>query len=121
MSRPMFPLSAIVIALGLLATAPPAGAAMDPATFVGNLGNQGIQALGPNVSPQARAARFRELFQNDFDVGGIARFALGRYWREYTPEQEQEFMRLFSEYTAQAYAALGEYGERSSVLGATRR
>src|SRR5882724_11481873 len=84
MQRRLLFLSPLVFALGLLA-APPSEAAMDPATFVGNLGNQGVQTLGS--SPEQRFARFRELLSSDFDVNGIARFALGRYWREYDPNQ----------------------------------
>ena len=45
--------------------------------------------LGPNVPPEQRLAHFRQLFQNDFDVPGLARFALGRYWRDYNPQQSR--------------------------------
>jgi phospholipid transport system substrate-binding protein len=56
-------------------------------------------------------ARFRQLFRDDFDVPGLGQFVLGRYWRTATPEEQQEFLRLFQEYIVQAYAArLGEYG-----------
>src|SRR5205823_5432641 len=43
----------------------------------------------------------------------------GRYWRVATPEEQQEFLRLFQEYIVQSYAArLGEYGgEPFRVLG----
>ena len=67
--------------------------------------------LGPSVSPAQRVARFRELFREDFDIPGIGQFVLGRYWRTATPEQQQEFLRLFQEYIVQAYSSrLGEYG-----------
>ena len=86
-------------------------AAPDPRGFVNNLGDQGIQALGPNVPQPQRIARFRDLFQSNFDVSEIGRFVIGRYWRAYTPEQQQEFLRLFQEYTAIAYAErLSQYG-----------
>jgi phospholipid transport system substrate-binding protein len=63
------------------------------------------------VSPAQRVARFRQLFQDDFDVPGIGQFVLGRYWRTASPEEQKEFLRLFQEYIVQAYAArLGEYG-----------
>ena len=101
----------VLFAVAALMTSPRVGAAPDPGAFVGSLGGQGIQALGDNVSSQQRIARFRDLFQSDFDVNGIGRFAIGRYWRAYTPEQQQEFLTLFKEYTAVAYAdRLKEYG-----------
>jgi phospholipid transport system substrate-binding protein len=114
-----FSIGVIAIVFGLLSPAPQRYAAMDPGAFVGNLGNEGIQTLGPNVPPAQRVARFRELFQSDFDVGGISRFAIGRYWQAFTPEQQQEFLKLFREYTVQAYAdKLGPYGgAQFRVLG----
>jgi phospholipid transport system substrate-binding protein len=110
----------IAIAFGLSVAAPRADAAMDPKAFVGNLGQEGIQMLGPNVPPAQRIARFHQLFQADFDVPSIGRFAIGRYWQAFSPEQQQEFLRLFAEYTVQAYAdKLGPYGgSQFRVLGA---
>ena len=48
--------------------------------------------LGPRVAPEQRLARFRQLFHNDFDVPGIGRFVLGRYWRTASPQEQQEFL-----------------------------
>jgi phospholipid transport system substrate-binding protein len=119
MSRRFLSIGVIAIAFGLLAAAPRANAAMDPGAFVGNLGDEGIQTLGPNVPPQQRIARFNQLFQADFDVNGIGRFAIGRYWQAFTPEQQQEFLRLFQATTVEAYAdKLGQYGgAQFRVLG----
>ena len=102
---------ALVLILGLLTAAPGDARAQDARAFIASLGNQAIQVLGPSVSPAQRAARFRELFREDFDIPGIGQFVLGRYWRTATPEQQQEFLRLFQEYIVQAYSSrLGEYG-----------
>src|SRR6266404_5735725 len=110
MRRRSVAIGALLSAILLLA-APGSAPAQDARAFVGALGEQAIQVLGPGVSPQQRLARFRELFRNDFDVPGIGQFVLGRYWRTATPQEQQEFLRLFQEYIVQAYAArLGEYG-----------
>jgi phospholipid transport system substrate-binding protein len=111
MPRRFLSIGVIAVVFGLLSAAPRSDAAADPRVFINSLGTEGIQMMGPNVPAQQRAARFRELFQADFDVEGIGRFAIGRYWREFTPAQQQEFVRLFEEYTVQAYAdKLGQYG-----------
>jgi phospholipid transport system substrate-binding protein len=118
--RRLFPaIGTLFLLAGLLTAAPTEAGAQDARAFVANLGNQAIQVLGPSVSPAQRVARFRQLFQNDFDVPGIGQFVLGRYWRTASPEEQQEFLRLFQEYIVQAYAArLGEYGgEPFRVLG----
>ncbi|HTT79520.1 MAG TPA: ABC transporter substrate-binding protein, partial [Stellaceae bacterium] len=95
--RPILP--AVLIIAALLVPAWPHGAAaQDARAFISNLGNEAIQVLGPAVPQEQRLARFRVLFREDFDVPEIARFVLGRYWRVATPDERQEFMRLFQEY-----------------------
>ena len=78
--------------------------------MITSLGNQALEVLGNNVDPKLRVARFRQLFSEDFDVPGIARFVLGRYWRIATEPQQQEFVKLFADYIALAYSnRLAEY------------
>lgn len=119
MFRRSIGLGVIAIAIGLVLAAPRSEAEIDPRAFIHTLGDAGIQTLSPNVPPQMRLARFRDLFQNDFDVVGIGRFAIGRYWQALSPDQQQEFLRLFREYTVKAYAdKLGQYGgARFEVTG----
>lgn len=112
--------SLFAAALALLAAAaPPAMAAADPAGLIRELGNRALEVLGKNVGANERAARFRQLFREDFDVPAIARFVLGRYWRVATEPEQQEFVRLFEGYIALAYAnRLAEYsGETLKVVG----
>src|SRR6202045_1137897 len=94
-----------------LAAAPRGASAQDAAAFIQNLGTQGIQALGPSTPAAQRTARFRQLFDSDFDVAGISRFVLGPNGRNMTPEQQQEFAGLFRDYVAQTYSdKLATYG-----------
>lgn len=104
----------------MLAAPPRAAAQAGAVGFINTLGVQAIQVLGPSVPPAARLQRFRELFSQDFDLPGIARFVLGRYWRVATPEQQQQFEGLLREYLAQAYAGrLAQYaGEKFQALSA---
>jgi len=109
-----------VLLLGFIClVAPRPAAAQDAGTFVATLGQQAIQVLGPSVPEAQRLARFRILFQNDFDLAGISQFVLGRYWRVATPQEQQEFLGLFHEYLVRAYSArLGQYaGEQFRVIG----
>jgi phospholipid transport system substrate-binding protein len=119
MVRRCFLTAALVLLAGALAPAIPAEAAADPAALISNLGSQALQVLGKDVTPAQRAARFRELLRQDFDVPGIARFVLGRYWNAATEEQRAEFVKLFEDYIALAYSTrLAEYiGETFKVTG----
>jgi phospholipid transport system substrate-binding protein len=109
--------AAFVLIVGALA--PAILAAADPAAVIANLGNRALEVLGKNATPAQRAARFHELFREDFDVPGIARFVLGRYWKTATPEQQEEFVKLFQDYIALVYSSqLAAYsGETLKVTG----
>ncbi len=119
MMRRWFLAGACVLFVGILNSAGPAATAADPAAVVTSLGNQALEVLGNNVDPNRRVARFRQLFSEDFDVPGIARFVLGRYWRLATEPQQQEFVKVFADYIALAYSnRLAEYsGETLRVTG----
>jgi len=95
-------LGAFAAAAVVLAQPTPTTAAGDAAGFVNQIEAQGVQAL--NLPPAQRAARFRQLFQANFDVPEISQFVLGRYRTSFTPQQEQEFSNVFQEFTARAYA-----------------
>jgi phospholipid transport system substrate-binding protein len=115
----LFLIAVCLLVIGILLPGRPAAAAADPAAVITSLGNEALEVLGKNVAPNQRVARFRQLFSADFDVPGIARFVLGRYWRIATSEQQQEFVKLFTDYIALAYSArLAEYsGETLQVTG----
>jgi phospholipid transport system substrate-binding protein len=116
MRRSLF-LGAFAAAAVLLAQPTPSPAAGDAAGFVNQIESQGLQAL--NLPPAQRAARFRQLFQADFDTAEISQFVLGRYRASFTPQQQQEFVNLFQDFTARAYAEkLGTYaGAQFRVTG----
>jgi phospholipid transport system substrate-binding protein len=104
------------IALICCAVAPlrHAAAAQDAAAFVTSIGTQGIQALGPEVPASQRLTRFRQLLQEDFDLAGIGLFALGKYRLSATPQEQQEFFRLYPDFTVRAFSnRLSEYGGAS--------
>jgi phospholipid transport system substrate-binding protein len=97
-------------------------AAQDPRSFVDGLARQAAQVLGPEVPPAIRLVQFRRLFDENFDVDFLGRFALGRYWPLATPSQRQEYMDLFKQYTVEIYTArLSELGTaRFQITGSWR-
>jgi phospholipid transport system substrate-binding protein len=116
-------LTAFALISGALGVPAAVGAAPDPATVINNLGNRALEVLGnKNTTPAQRVARFHELFLEDFDVPGIARFVLGRYWKIATPEQQEEFVKLFEDYIAIVYSnQLAAYmGETLKVTGSRK-
>jgi phospholipid transport system substrate-binding protein len=111
MLRRTFLTTAVVLFTGALTPVVPVKAGVDPASFINNLGNQ-LQAVTRNTSTEQRLAGFEELFRTDFDVPGLGRFVLGRFWRAFTPFEQQEFLSLFERYVVLTYSEkLSDYTE----------
>jgi phospholipid transport system substrate-binding protein len=105
-------LMAIGMALALVVALPGRGTtAQDPQAVISYVGTHGMAAVGPNISPAQRTAQLRGLLQDYFDVPGIAEFALGRYRSSANPQQQQEYLGLYQDYTVHAYdTRLAQYG-----------
>ena len=71
------------------------------------------------TSQEQKLARFRELLREDFDVSGLSRFVLGRFWRILTPSEQQEFLGLFENFVVVTYSErLLEYADGGGGLRA---
>jgi phospholipid transport system substrate-binding protein len=120
--RSLLTTAVVLIAAGFAAEAP-AKAGMDPADFINNFGAQ-LQIATRTTSPEQRVAGFRQLFREDFDVPGLGRFVLGRFWRVLSPPEQQEFLGLFENYVVYTYSdRLSEYagnGAAPRVTGSRR-
>jgi phospholipid transport system substrate-binding protein len=91
---------------GLMSPAPASTrVATDAGSFVAGLAQEAIDELASAVlNEEERLRRFRRLFADGFDVPLIARFALGRYWRQATDAERAEYLRLFDDLVVQTYA-----------------
>jgi phospholipid transport system substrate-binding protein len=95
-----------LLALGLL---PPALAntrvARDAGQFVSSIAQEAIDELASTaLDEDERLRRFRRLFAEGFDIPLIARFVLGRYWRQASDAERAEYLKLFDELVVQTYA-----------------
>ena len=119
---------ALLLLTGPSLAAAPAAASATPADFIRSLGDQALQVIQSNAGLGQKAAYFRQLLHQDFDLPGICRFVLGPYWRSASPQQRQEFgsvfeahlLRFYGERLAQyAGGSLRVTGSRSDATGAT--
>ena len=99
----------------VLLTAMPAYAALsadDAKKFIDGLSDEAIGSLtGASVTQTKREARFRSLLQAHFDMPGISKFVLGRYWKLASEPQQGEFQKLFETMLVQSYAkTFAQYG-----------
>jgi phospholipid transport system substrate-binding protein len=79
--------------------------ARDAGHFVSSIAQEAIDELASTALDEGeRLRRFRRLFAEGFDIPLIARFVLGRYWRQATDAERAEYLKLFDELVVQTYA-----------------
>jgi len=113
---PLFAVAVVVFCAVIARAESQPGAASQ---FIHTLGDDAIRTLRtPGIALEERESRFRKLLSQGFDMPFIARFVLGQYWRGATPEQQSEYVQVFTEYVLQVYSArLGGYaGETLTVV-----
>jgi phospholipid transport system substrate-binding protein len=119
MDRRLF-LAAVAALLSLPRLAQAGAVPADAQKFIDNLGETTVSSLtGSSVSEAERETRFRSLLESQFDMPGISKFVLARYWRAASDAERADFQRLFEDLLVQAYAKkFAEYaGERFQVAG----
>ncbi len=114
----------LMVALWLSVLAAPALAAPAPEVaqaLIKGMASEAISTLSaPGRTDAQIESKFRDILDHNFDLSGIARFVLGRYWRVATPAQQDEYLHLFGDYIVGIYAnRFKQYsGETVSVMGA---
>ena len=120
MRRSLLTALLVLIATTSLAAPPPVNPA-DATAFMNHLWDRAVELLNNKTDPAIRQARFRQLFHDNFDGAGIARFVLGRYWRSASEEEQQEFVKLFEDYVAFVYTArLANFGGQTLKIRGSR-
>lgn len=85
----------------------PASAADAAADFLRALADESLNQLSDDeVSEEVRESRFRSLFRANFDVPGIGRFVVARYWRGASEEQRANFLAAFEDVLVQRFLPL---------------
>ena len=91
------------------------------AAFVKSTGDRLVAVVNGPGSASAKRTQMTQIINADVDVDGIARFCLGRYWRQATPEQQKQYIALFHEVlVTNITAKLGEYQGVSFTMGRSR-
>lgn len=72
--------------------------------FIDGLADKAINALADkSATDEEREARLRVLLDENFAVDDIGEWVLGRYWRRATPEEREEYLKLFEEMIITTY------------------
>jgi phospholipid transport system substrate-binding protein len=87
--------------------------------FIQQTGEELVAAINATErSIGQRREQVAAILRRAVDVDGVGRFILGRWWRQATPEQQQEYLRLFEEVLIHNLAArFGEFQGVRFALG----
>ncbi len=117
-------LVAVVASAVLLAAAAagPASAANDPMGIVKVTVDDALSVLRDKRTPLAtRQQKLRDIVAGTFDFNEMSRSALGYHWKQITPDQQQEFTKVFITFIENSYLAkINEYsGQQVQFLGSS--
>ena len=114
-------IAALTLIAAVSATPRPAAADEAPVAFIGALGNQAVSVLRSDMPLASKAAYFRRMIRQDFDLTGICRFVLGPYWRVASPAEQHKFRNLFADRLVRFYGRqLAQTGGGDFVVSGSR-
>lgn len=83
----------------------------EAAAFISELAANAVAMVENKSQTDAeREAEFRRIVRKGFALDVIGRFVVGRYWRQMTADQQEQYQELFAEWLMKSYAGrLGGY------------
>ena len=86
------------------------GAAGAASAFVKSIGDKLVAVVNGPESGREKRANLTTIIDGAVDVDGVAKFCLGRFWRNASAEQQQRYTALFHQVLVNNITAkLGEY------------
>jgi phospholipid transport system substrate-binding protein len=117
-------LLATLVGAGGLALPWTAARAADEAqasAFVKKLLTELIGVVDGSGSDASKRAALEKLVEESVDVAGVARFCLGRYWRQASAAQQQEYLGLFRRVLMNNITGrIGDYSGVTFAMGRTQ-
>lgn len=111
---------AAAVTSGTLPRTARAQSAEQAAAFVGQTAKKLMAVVNGPTSGIEKAQQLQQIVDQDVDVDAVARFCLGRYWRSATPEQQQQYLRLFHEVLLRNITSkIGDYTGVTITIGRT--
>lgn len=90
--------------------------------FIKATGEQLVAAINANAPVGQRREQVAQILRRAVDVEGVGRFILGRWWRQASPAQQQEYLRLFEQVLIRNLSSrFGEYQGVRFDLGRTQQ
>jgi len=98
---------------------------MDPAraaTFIQATGEDLVRVINSPAAVEQRRQQVATILRRAVDIEGTGRFILGRWWRQASAAEQQEYLRLFEEVLIRNLASrFGEYQGVTFALGRSQQ
>ncbi len=92
------------------------------AAFVKTTGEKLVAVVNGSGSQQQKRQQLTTIIDNAVDVDSVARFCLGRFWRQATPAQQKDYLALFHQVlVTNITAKLGDYQGVKFTVGRSRQ
>lgn len=93
------------------------------ASLIETAGQELVSALNnTGMSVAQRRERVAGVLRRTIDIEGTGRFILGRYWRAASPQEQQDYLRLFDEIIIRNLSArFGEYQGVRFTMGRSQQ
>ena len=89
--------------------------------FVKTVGDKLVAVVNGNEGADQKRSQITAIINGAVDVDEVARFCLGRFWRNASPEQQQRYTALFHQVLVNNITTkLGDYKGVSFSMGRTR-
>lgn len=90
--------------------------------FVKSIGDQLVAVVNGPGSDRDKRDKLTQIINSGVDVDGVARFCLGRFWRNASAEQQKRYTELFHQVLVNNITAkLGEYQGVRFTIGRTQK
>ena len=110
-----------VFLLASPAMAEAAGTKTPAAKYIESIGNQALSTISnKQLSQDKKQATLETLFKNNLDFDWVAKFVMGRFWREATPDQKTRYVAAYTNFLTKNYTSrFSEYSSGSfKITGA---
>ena len=122
--RPLL-LAALALPAALALRHPALAQTVDPGratAFIQSTGQELVAAINANTPVAQRRQQVSGVLRRSVDIQGVGRFILGRLWRQASPAEQQEYMRLFEETLIRNLSSrFGEYQGVRFALGRSQQ
>ena len=60
--------------------------------------------LNKNLTPSVHKEKFRKIIISNFDLKGVGKWVVGRYWRKSNPNERIKYLKVFENFIVENYA-----------------